>query len=89
MADLYPIAEARGPKSANVIFFHGLGGDAMSTWRASPDEATFWPAWLAEDIQGLAVYSVSGWHGSAMELTDRAANVLNRLLVEPDLGTGS
>jgi hypothetical protein len=32
---------------------------------------------------------VSGWHGSAMELTDRAANVLNRLLVEPDLGTGS
>jgi hypothetical protein len=25
MADLFLIAEARGPKSANVIFFHGLG----------------------------------------------------------------
>ena len=95
MADLFPIAEARGPKTANVIFFHGLGGDAHGTWSADPkDKATFWPAWLAQDIEGLSVYSVgyeasvSGWNGSAMELTDRAANVLNLLLVNPDLGAG-
>jgi tetratricopeptide (TPR) repeat protein/pimeloyl-ACP methyl ester carboxylesterase len=95
MADLFPIAEARGPKTASVIFFHGLGGDAHDTWSADPkDKASFWPAWLAQDIEGLAVYSVgyeasvSGWNGSAMELTDRAANVLNLLLVNPDLGTG-
>ena len=95
MADLFPIAEARGPKTANVIFFHGLGGDAHGTWSADPkNKASFWPAWLGQDIEGLSVYSVgyeasvSGWNGSAMELTDRAANVLNLLLVNPDLGAG-
>jgi pimeloyl-ACP methyl ester carboxylesterase len=94
MADLFPIAEARGPKTANVIFLHGLGGDAKKTWEATKDEASLWPAWLAQDIEGLAVYSVgyeasvSGWNGSAMELTDRAANVLNLLLVKPNLETG-
>ena len=95
MADLFPIAKARGPKTAAVIFFHGLGGDAHGTWSADPkDKASLWPAWLAQDIEGLSVYSVgyeasvSGWNGSAMELTDRAANVLNLLLVNPDLGAG-
>ncbi|MFZ3328069.1 MAG: alpha/beta fold hydrolase [Methylocella sp.] len=95
MADLFLIAEARGPKSANVVFFHGLGGDAKSTWQARlDDDASFWPAWLAQDIEGLSVYAVgyeapvSDWHGSAMELSDRAANALNLLLVKPDLETG-
>jgi pimeloyl-ACP methyl ester carboxylesterase len=95
MADVFLIAEARGPKSANVVFFHGLGGNAKSTWQAClDDEASFWPAWLAQDIEGLDVWSVgyeapvSGWRGSAMELADRAANVLNLLLVKPDLGAG-
>ena len=31
---------------------------------------------------------MSDWRGSAMELTDRAANVLNLLLVKPDLREG-
>jgi pimeloyl-ACP methyl ester carboxylesterase len=94
MADLFPIAEAQGPKTANAIFLHGLGGDAKKTWEATKDEASLWPAWLAQDIESLAVYSVgyeasvSGWNGSAMELTDRAANVLNLLLVKPNLETG-
>src|ERR1700730_1946013 len=94
MADLFLIAEARGPKSADVVFFHGLGGDARSTWQATKDQASFWLAWLAEDIDGLSVYSVgyeapvSNWRGSAMQLSDRAANVLNLLLVKADLGTG-
>jgi hypothetical protein len=70
MADLFLIAEARGPKSANVVFFQGLGGDAHGTWSADPkDKASFWPAWLAQDVEGLSVYSVgyeasvSGWNG--------------------------
>ena len=95
MADLLQIAEARGPKSANVIFFHGLGGDAHATWQADKDDkATFWLPWLAQDIEGLSVYSVgyeapvSNWHCSAMELADRAANVLKSLLVQADLEAG-
>jgi hypothetical protein len=95
MAELFKIAEARGEKRANAIFFHGLGGDAKSTWRAAPHESSFWPAWLAQDIEGLSVYSVgyeapiSRLGGSAMHLTDRAANVLARLLAEPALAQGS
>src|ERR1700730_8558047 len=95
MAELFKIAEATGGKSANTVFFHGLGGDARGTWRAASDEASFWPAWLAQDIQGLCVYSVdyeapvSRWRGSAMHLTDRATNVLARLAVEPGLANGA
>jgi tetratricopeptide (TPR) repeat protein/pimeloyl-ACP methyl ester carboxylesterase len=94
MAKLFRIAEARGEKRANVVFFHGLGGDAHTTWAAekkSEIDKHLWPAWLAEDIEGLSVYSVgyeapvSNWHGSAMELADRATNVLNLLLVKADL----
>ena len=48
-----------------------------------------WPEWLAEDVEGLAVWSVgyeapvSNWRGSAMDLADRAANGLSLLQVEP------
>jgi pimeloyl-ACP methyl ester carboxylesterase len=95
MAELFKIAEARGEKHANAIFFHGLGGDAHTTWEADKEDKTsFWLPWLTQDIEGLSVYSVgyeapvSDWHGSAMELADRAANVLNLLLVKTDLGEG-
>jgi tetratricopeptide (TPR) repeat protein/pimeloyl-ACP methyl ester carboxylesterase len=95
MAEVLSIAEARGEKRANAIFFHGLGGDARTTWQAvKDDKATSWLPWLAQDIEGLAVYSVgyeapvSSWRGSAMELSDRAANVLNLLLAQTDLETG-
>ncbi len=94
MANLFPIAEAAGEKRTNAVFFHGLGGDAKTTWRARPDEASFWPAWLAQEIRDLSVYSVdyeapvSRWTGSAMHLTDRAKNVLACLLAEPGLAQG-
>jgi pimeloyl-ACP methyl ester carboxylesterase len=54
-----------------------------------------WLGWLAKDIKGLAVWSVgyetpiSRWRGSAMHLTDRATNILARLLAEPALREGS
>jgi pimeloyl-ACP methyl ester carboxylesterase len=96
MAELFKIAEARGEKRANAVFFHGLGGDAHTTWQADKnDKATFWPAWLAQDVEGLSVYSVgyespvSRWRGAAMHLTDRATNVLGDLLNEPGLANGA
>ncbi|MGH6936914.1 MAG: ABC-three component system protein, partial [Methylocella sp.] len=59
MAELFEIAAARGEKRANAIFFHGLGGGAHITWQADKkDKATFWPTWLAEDVEGLSVYCV-------------------------------
>jgi pimeloyl-ACP methyl ester carboxylesterase len=96
MAELFEIAKAKGEKRANAIFFHGLGGKAYTTWQADKkDKATFWPAWLAQDIDGLSVYSVgyeapvSRWRGSAMHFTDRATNVLGDLLNEPGLANGA
>jgi hypothetical protein len=59
MAELFKIAEARGEKRANAIFVHRLGGDTRTTWQADKeDKATLWPAWLAQDIEGLSVYCV-------------------------------
>ncbi len=94
MAELLTVAQAKGEKRANVVFIHGLDGDIRKTWRAEPREIAFWPAWLAEDVEGLSIYSVgyeapkSDWDGSAMHLVDRATNVLERLLVEPGLQAG-
>ncbi|WP_232630873.1 tetratricopeptide repeat protein [Methylobacterium sp. Leaf118] len=94
MADLYRLLESRGPLETNVIFVHGLGGDPRWTWQATPDLAMLWPCWLAEDIEGLAVWSVgyeapvSRWRGHALHLVDRAENILGRLLTRPELRDG-
>jgi pimeloyl-ACP methyl ester carboxylesterase len=96
MAELFEVAEARGAKRANAIFFHGLDGDAYTTWQADKkDRATFWPAWLAQDIEGLSVYSVgyeapvSKWHGYAMNFPHQATNALSRLVAESTLVNGT
>jgi len=69
------IFEVPKSKRANVVLFHGLGGDALTTWGAAKDDKNdehFWPRWLEEDVEGLSVYSVHyeadplGWHASAM-----------------------
>jgi pimeloyl-ACP methyl ester carboxylesterase len=97
MAELVKIAQARGETRTNAIFFHGLGGDARTTWQPTytkESEASLWLEWLAEDIEGVSVYSISyeaaltGWQGSVMELSDRATNVLNLLLLKTDLRAG-
>src|SRR6478752_5027095 len=86
MSQLHKIAAPTSSPRETAIFVHGLGGDALGTWRATPDEDAFWPSWLAQDIPGLAVFSigypaaVSNWQGTSMPLQDRAGNVLEGLL---------
>jgi tetratricopeptide (TPR) repeat protein len=95
MSRLVKIAGWNGAPRASVIFVHGLGGHAYNTWRRAPDNDTFWPLWLAEDVEGISVYTLgyeapmSNWLGTSMPLQDRAVNVLEILLSEPGLGTGS
>ena len=82
MSRLYRVSEAlQGSRSA-VVFVHGLGGDAVATWRATPVEDSFWPRWVAQDHSEIEVWTVeyeaspSNWQGSSMALPDRAANLL-------------
>lgn len=95
MSQLEKIASAVGSRACSVIFVHGLGGDLFDTWCRASDRANLWPLWLAEDFDDLDIYSVgydtsvSRWRGTAMHLPDRARNILERLLAEPDLAIGS
>src|SRR5271156_5468133 len=72
-------------RRANLLFIHGLGGDKRNTWQDGNDGSSFWPAWLAEDIPDIAVYSIgydaspSQWLGRTMPLVDRATQLLDLL----------
>jgi pimeloyl-ACP methyl ester carboxylesterase len=94
MSRLIELAHARGSQREAVVFLHGLGGDPLETWTSGKDVPEVWPKWLAEDIEGLAVWlvgyeaSVSRWRGTAMHLVDRASNVLHLILANPSLQQG-
>jgi hypothetical protein len=82
MTQLLKIADWAARVRINVVFVHGLGGHAYDTWRRSAEGSAFWPAWLARDIPGLAVWTLAyeapptNWFGPAMPIQDRAKNVL-------------
>jgi tetratricopeptide (TPR) repeat protein len=94
MSRLIKIADWKGEKRGAVIFIHGLGGHPYDTWRRNRDSGSFWPLWLAQDIGGLAVYTLgyisppSNWFGTAMPLVDESANILRLLINEPELREG-
>jgi hypothetical protein len=71
MSRIIKVASWADKLTANVVFVHGLGGHAYKTWQRRCDEQSFWPLWLAKDIEGLAVYTfsydaASNWLGTAM-----------------------
>lgn len=94
MSRLIKIACWGGLPRANVIFVHGLGGHAYDTWRRKPDNDSFWPIWLAQDVPGVAVYTIAyeapptNWLGTSMPLQDRAVNIVECLFSEAGLKTG-
>lgn len=75
----------RPDRVADVVFVHGLDGDARTTWHPKDRPDAFWPAWLAEDVPAIGVWSLgyavsaSAWKGHTMPLADRATNVLDLL----------
>ncbi len=73
----------------DVVFVHGLGGDARTTWMADKDDHnSFWPGWLAKDVQGIGVWTLgyaadaSKWKEETMPLADRGNQVLDLLCNE-------
>lgn len=73
---------------ADVIFVHGLDGDARTTWHPKDRPDAFWPAWLGADVPAVGVWSLgyavsaSAWKGHAMPLADRATNALQQLKLD-------
>ena len=82
---LIKISGCDNPKrNGDVIFVHGLGGHARSTWHPQelPNDDNFWLMWLAQERQDLGIWSFGynaapfEWKGSTMPLFDRASNLL-------------
>ncbi len=60
MAKLHPISKACDDpqRKADVVFIHGLGGDAFGTWRHGEGDDTSWPHWLAHEFPEVGVWSL-------------------------------
>lgn len=91
MAALTQVHTAPEPDALHVIFVHGLGGEARSTWMHNPaDHTTLWPSWIGEDV-GCHVWvagygaALSGWTDAAMHLTDLGEALFAALQAEPRL----
>ncbi|WP_433294138.1 esterase/lipase family protein [Actinoplanes sp. CA-030573] len=89
MTEIFEIASP-DDAALDVVFLHGLDGDARKSWSSGGDDS-FWPLWLAQDVERIAVWSVdydawsSGWRGRSMSIPDRAINVL-ALLQNHEIG---
>ena len=90
--DLIPLANTeKQERIADIIFIHGLGGDALDTWRHpknKQDRNNYWPLWLVKDFPQMGIWSLAyeveptKWKGSTMPLVERADNSLDLLEIK-------
>jgi len=82
LTELLKISSADAP-SVEVIFLHGLDGDAIGTWAFNTQAS--WHTWIRGRYPNARVWSLnyrlrsSNWWGGAMAIQDRAVNVLATL----------
>lgn len=84
MSTLKLVRRSMGAKRADVIFIHGLKGNATTCWTASNN--VYWPVLLFKHFPTIDVWvydyeaDASTWHGGhAMFIEDRAINLLKML----------
>ena len=41
-----------------MVFVHGLGGDALATWRHGKDDSTSWPHWIGSEFPDVGIWSL-------------------------------
>ena len=94
MSDLIEVYGGSDPdRTGDIVFVHGLRGNAREYWQLRGRPETFWPEWLAKEK--ICPRSVSGrwgddaaafeWSGSAMPLYVRGNNALD-LLSQSNIG---
>ena len=89
MSELIQVSGCANPaRAGDVIFVHGLDGDARGTWQPAGLAGPAWPDWLGQDLPDVGVWLLgyevasSAWKGHSMPLADRATNVLGLLDIE-------
>ena len=81
-------------READIIFVHGLGGDAWSTWHPeeSKEDKNFFPMWLGEDFSQWGIWSLAyevspiKLQGSDLPLVELADNIAGLLVDAYELG---
>jgi protein SERAC1 len=81
-------AETNANAAVDVIFVHGLGGDATQTWSATGEPADFWPRWLAQELPTANIWSAgydsspltSASSGGGLSLQIRSSSLLDYFL---------
>lgn len=91
------IVQKAGPKagaSIHAVFFHGLSGHPESTWTARGGRKEFWPAWLVDDVSGLAVWTAAypaaafRWLGRGLHYKESALSLLAMMVTQPGMDRG-
>ena len=92
MPKIYNIISQLGRANVNIVFVHGLGGHATSTWMTAQEEfSTFWPLWIPELVQGANVWSVAydapptDWLGRSLPIEEQSKLLIELMHTTEDL----